>query len=204
MAKVELLQYLTMRDFITEVDLCDYVGFNRDRVIERRNKWICVKYNDVELRFPQKPILSNVSWVDLDNRGLVYGERILVLEGVSYNIRLFEGLTPGPVTPESLLSLRGTCGSEWNTLLYPFYKPSEDQYILGDDLGSLAQFTDLDLLTHIDICTASRSWVQESRNSDSNLGTLRGGWGLDYVSQAPKSTADATMVWRPILERITE
>lgn len=68
----------------------------------------------------QTPIASNVSWDELNERGLVYGEKIITISGKKYKVRLLKTLAEGDryeLPPNTALDNQKpfyTVGSEYN------------------------------------------------------------------------------------------
>ena len=75
----------------------------------------------------KKPIKYNISWDQINELNLVYGEVQVVIKGYRYIVRLFQGAQDepthwNPTAPNAQYDWLNTHRSEWNRLMYPIHE----------------------------------------------------------------------------------
>ena len=153
---------------------------------------------------PQGHLVTNVKWVDLYNKGLVYGvdgpgvvnvttgitgpvnQRVVLTKGGNtYKVRTPKGLnkSTGPLYPTAVAS--DLVGSEWDSIL-------SNSFLVGQQVfnnagsGKLNTFTIANLtgtpyywmsITQHTVNAAGNSWVRgDTGYVDSNTSSLTGAW----------------------------
>lgn len=127
-------------------------GTKNDNINNETN-WLIYNDNGIEKLIPRKPLKHSVSWDDLDEKGLIYGQKELTINNKRYKVRLmraFDDTTKDyGAYPDKLEKYAK--GSEWNRLMLPILKdgrydsktekfvekgmPVLANYSLGSDFG---------------------------------------------------------------------
>lgn len=180
-------------------------------------EWLKFQIDGKYLMVARTPVVYNVSWDQLYQKGLVYGIdgyglsqaptgpvnqlKIVEIQGEQYKVRLLKGCDTDYYTNSAGLGydLVGTRNSEWSRLFYPLV--IDDANIVSYDGPKIASYTNQDL----GIMSASNggySWCQETLAANVADRVIRGYLGVSNLNTFAASQSDAYRGWRPVLEWI--
>ncbi len=192
-------------EFITGTHIAYLVNLTVGTVQNDNESWLKFKDPvDAKIKYvAKKPLRRNISWAELNLRGLVTGKTIEIA-GKRYIVRLLEGLGR-PLTDLSSndqFDHPDTHGSEWNRLLYhvsgkPFENAENTLASEGIEEGDLAQYSESDL-GMVGSNVGAACWCKESYSA---YRVYRGFWGVSR-SALRSSFSNPDTGWRPVLELI--
>ncbi len=190
--------------------LASLVGISQGTSQHSTAGWLKFAWQGKILFVAKKAFRNSISWDHINSANAVYGDKSVVIDGLSYKIRLLKGANKDPAGAYS----GAIChGSEWNRLMLPIHQEAinknwaypnnveSDIPVWAHNLGTGTQgrYTDEDLLTHYDHGSGSYSWCQEVAESAAK----RVNRGYDGVSNSNSYTSYNTNSyrgWRPCLE----
>lgn len=149
----------------------------------------------------KKGIRHAVSWDQLNALDLVYGNRLIEINGYQYRIRLLKGADTDPSINTTGNFLEGSHNSEWSRLFYPLVR--DDVNVPTRD--PQAPYTNADLnMVWVDSATTpgAYSWCQEAHPGTTNGRVIRGIYGVSYLYRNTSSLTTASYGWRPVLELV--
>ena len=174
--------------------------------------WLKFAWKGKILFVAKKAFRNSISWDHINNANAVYGDKSVVIDGLSYKIRLLKGANKDPAG-----AYKGSIchGSEWNRLMLPIHQEAisknwaypdnveSDIPVWAHSLGTGAQnrYTDEDLLTKKGYGSGSYSWCQEVAESAAYR-VYRGNDGVSYSDSATSSNTYGYRGWRPCLELV--
>ena len=79
---------------------------------------------------------------------------------------------------------------------------SEASNVNTSDMGTLAQYSDADLLVHYSFGDGNYSWCQEVSGLKSTYCVNRGTFGITYGVYSIANRTDKSYGWRPILTKL--
>lgn len=205
MSTVEFLGVKTDADLIDSLMLASAVGLTAGDDQEHEDAWLHFNVDGKELYVSMKPMRRGVSWNELNELGLVFGEKTIVLDGQTYKVRLLKGINGTPRSMGGSYDPKWAEGSEWNRLMYPIHwgehiDPNNDPAKVGESVkGDFLGFTDTDLGIHHRVIKGSRSWCQEQYKG---LAIQRGMFGVSYSTKYDPRRGFDTFGWRPVLEKV--
>lgn len=173
--------------------------------------WLHFILDDVELYIAKKPYRSHVSWNHINDVGAVFGTRRVEIDGREYKVRLLKSAASGDMYTGSRSAWDPVeaYDSEWNRLMYPIHSGNHTDdrnppLVSGEGLhfGTLAQYTDTDLVLHSAAGNGRQSWCQETSSSSPTARVHRGSSGISYLYRNTASHATAHHGWRPVLELV--
>ena len=123
----------------------------------------------------------DISWDNIKQSDLVYGNRIIIVDGFVYRVRL---LTGGEASP-------GT-GSEWNELIYRVHAEQPESKSNWETFNTKE--------TNITNGSGRYTWCQETPSSKPTERVYRGYRGLARWTTSPSSPPATNYGWRPVLE----
>ena len=154
----------------------------------------------------KKPFRHSISWNHLNEKGLVYGGKIIQDKyGNWYKVRLMKGALTDP-SPSSA-SDQGAKYSEWNKLMLPIHEqaknknwnyPNNVEPEIPSDWN--IEYTDKDL--NINLYTPRTQWCQEVRAEDPSKRIDRGHAGISHCGGQSVSVSSSSYGWSPVLELI--
>ena len=185
--------------------------------------WLKFSYNNTIQYTPLKPIRHTISWNDLNNAGLVFGDKTIDIDGNTYKVRLFKGTR----FPESNLLLehgeKNTPdmyhGSEWNRLMAPIHDGATvdggwrqqqlAQYLGESDVpgqwygpSNPSGYSDADFGTTIRYpALGSSQWAQETIFKSTHRITLGSSHVINPFADI-SSEVQSAYGWRPVLELV--
>ena len=197
-------------EFITGDALAYHIGLTAGIAQHTDSPWLHFVLDGKTLYVAKKPYRHSVSWNHINAAGAVRGSRTVTINGSVYKVRLLKSVATGDIYAGGAgFDPVGTYGSEWNRLMYPIHSgkhtdagnPSPVSKE-GIRFGTLAQYTDTDLLVHHTVGNGSYSWCQETPSSSTGSRICRGHFGVSYLTWSPTSNVNSAYGWRPVLELI--
>lgn len=174
--------------------------------------WLHFILDGVELYVAKKPYRCRVSWDQINNAGAVTGSRRVIINGHTYKVRLLRTKASGDKFYMGIMDSYDPTlayGSEWNRLFYPIHsgehtKPRNPSSVSGEGIrfGTLAQYTDTDLVFDPDAGNGADSWCQEVPYGQPVHNITRGSYGVSYINGTSRSEGRAHVGWRPVLELV--
>ena len=193
--------------------LANLVGISQGTSQNSTAGWLKFAWKGKILFVAKKAFRNSISWDHINSANAVYGDKSVVIDGLSYKIRLLKGALTDPSEYQN--ADRGAHGSEWNRLMLPIHQEAIDKswaypaYVEGDipvwahglGTGTQNRYADEDLLTKSDYGSGSYSWCQETRKDNTAHRVFRGGYGgVSYSSSNTFSYTSSSNGWRPCLE----
>lgn len=169
-------------EFISYEDLSNLVGVSAGTLHNQDQPWLKFSMDGNPAYVAKRTIRHSISHDQLVGENLVYGDRSVEIDGITYVIRLLTGL----VDPDTWGR-----GGEWNRLMYPIHVDDPNQQGWG------INYTDTDIGVGSGIGQAS--WVQESSLSSTSQRAIRGGSSMDFLNAILSSWTYSSFGWRPIL-----
>lgn len=197
---------VTAAELITGDALASEVGISAGTSQNSTAGWLKFALDDKILFVAKKPIRHTISWDNIDAADCVYGNKTVVIGGLTYKVRLMKGALTDPSLYDT--ADRGAIGSEWNRLMLPIHVNAPSSWAYPDYVASPTKdwgidYTDEDLLTHNTYGDGSYSWCQEVRNANASYRVVRGNAGVSYSYANTSSRAAAGYGWRPCLELVS-
>ncbi len=196
---------VSAEELIDGVGLASLIGLTAGYAQHSDAGWLHVGLDGQELLIAKRPLRYYLSWDHLNAVNAVYGNRIVVINGQQYRIRLLKGANSDPTVDVQGFDVPHSHGSEWNRI---FYRLTNDTYL--DDRNTKAsegEFTPLTQYSESDLIldrwvpepNGSSSWCQETAGS---YRVTRGYLGVSYLSRPTPLSAGSHLGWRPVLERV--
>lgn len=190
--------------------LASLVGISEGTSQHSTAGWLKFAWQGKILFVAKKAFRHSISWDHINSANAVYGDKSVVIDGLSYKIRLLKGANKDPAGAYD----GAIChGSEWNRLMLPIHQEAinknwaypdnveSDIPVWAHNLGTGTQgrYTDMDLLTHYNYGSGSYSWCQEVAESAARR-VYRGYHGVSNSSSTTSSFTGFNRGWRPCLE----
>ncbi len=206
---------ISSSEFIGYKELCELVGFNKGKPMKEDKGWLVFYFKGEILYIPQHPIRYDISWDDINKVGLVYGDKVIDLDGDEYNVSLMTGGKSDPFNDteysdanteeEQKLDLGNV--SMWNELMYRVHQDVPGVTDEGEtDSGGPQYGENWDNLSDEDLninwrkCeVGTATWTQESSVIVTSSRVDRGFYRLAYLARTASSRADTLIGWRPVL-----
>lgn len=156
----------------------------------------------------KKPIKSYISWDEINDADLVFGDKIISFKGVSYKLRLIKGLEEGVDTSDGF-TYAFTKNSEWNRLMFPIHESALNQdfmrpEIIPDNfLDWGVYYSDEEQNFISDPIVAHRQWCQETVES-TGYKVIRGGSQMEILLSRASTAKFTNDSWSPVLEVVEE
>ena len=206
---VEFLGEVPTAGFINGLELATAIGLTAGTAQHTDSPWLHFILDDVELYVAKKTYRHSVSWNHINTAGAVFGDKTVEINDRTYKVRLLKSVATGnSYTGSQTYDPIQAYGSEWNRLFYPIHSgkhtaSSNPSPVSGEGIrfGTLAQYTDTDLLVHRDAGNGSYSWCQETPSSDSTRRVYRG-FVVSYLNWNTASGVSSNIGWRPVLELV--
>lgn len=206
---------ISSTDFIDGAGIASLTGLSQGAVINNGIEWFKVSLDNKTLFFPRMSIRSSVSWIDLYDKGLIYGnglvgatptgdnpraqDVIVTIKGYRFRVRLFRGASSMPATyTSSNNDPVASYGSEWNRIIYNLATndpPSQQG-------PNWAAYTDSQLGMASGSNNGEWTWCQEDFSGNTTSRLVRGGYGSGSYYPDPIDSRTAYIGWRPVLELI--
>ena len=129
----------------------------------------------------------------------------VTIDGNTYTVRLLKGVDEDPTnTWDDADSGAIGPGNEWNKIMLPIHTNAPDSWNNPEYVDNPTEdwgigFTDSDLVTHYDYGDGSRSWCQETRDTDTVSRVTRGSTGVSDLLAYSSDSTYSTTGWRPTL-----
>jgi hypothetical protein len=190
-------------EFIDGDTLASEVGLTAGTSQHSNTDWLKFSSEGKPIFSPLKPVRYSLSWDDINAVDLVYGNKTVVIDGLTYKVRLWQGAETNPSNSNE--TYEGAVGSEWNSLMLPIHTNAPSSWLRGygystEDWG--INFTDNDLITHRDAGEGASTLCQEVWGSDASERVRRGWWGVADMDSISSSTTVYGASWRPVLELV--
>lgn len=203
-------------EFIGYEELSELVDFKAGKLMEEDKGWLVFYFKGEIVYIPQHPIRYNVSWEDINQAGLVYGDKNVEVGDNVYTISLMTGGKSDPLDDveywnadaerEQELDLGN--GSMWNELMYRVHQDIPGVTDKGDTGSGGPQhgenwdnLTDEDLNINWDKCPkGALTWTQETSTNATTHCVHRGYYRLAYLGRATSTHAGTSHGWRPSLK----
>lgn len=201
---VEFLGEQSVTGFINGLQLASAIGLTAGTAQHSTQPWLHFTLDGKTLYVAKKPYRYSVSWNQINAVNAVSGSRTVIINGRTYKVRLLKSVASGNTyTGSNAYDPIETWGSEWNRLMYPIHS-GNGTTVSGEGFyfGTLAQYTDTDLVVHRDAGNGARCWCQENLSSSSTTRVYRGNIGVSYLSWSAASTVSTYDGWRPVLELV--
>lgn len=185
-----LLNYLDVveeKDFISGVDLAQYVGLDDAKIFNYPTHWLKFTVNDRDHFIAKKPIAYLISWDQLHQLGCVYdsfSSHSIHIKEKEYRITLLKGLNINYINKHYVQEDHYKY-SEWNELMHRAY------HFLNRDLNQLGMKEKEGYLT---LCQENHSNLREV--------VVRGGETIESIDFLDKTIKLIASGWRPILREI--
>ena len=197
--------------FITGDELASRVGLTAGAIQFSNEPWLKFSYNGKIEFVAKKPFRCFISKENLFEENLVYGDKLVEINGNKYKVRLFKGKMENDGRDDWYRFKYNIDGeinykSEWNSLMLPIHQNAPNNWKnyynvkLPTENWNIG-YTDRDLITHSDYGNGSFSLCQEN-GEDSSHSLIRGGYGVSYSSSVIVESGYSDYGWRPVLELI--
>ena len=210
---VEFIGEQPVTGFINGTALASRIGLTVGIAQHDNEPWLHFVLDGKTLYVAKKPYRHSVTWSSINNAGAVFGTKTVTINKKTYKVRLLKTIASGDI-----VIYRGSrlvydpveaYDSEWNRLMYPIHSgkhidTGNPPSVSGEGIqfGTLAQYTDTDLLLHRDAGDGSYSWCQETRSGGPTNRVARGYEGVSYLSWHAVSPVYSFTGWRPVLELV--
>ena len=207
----EFLGEVLTGDFINGEELATAIGLVAGTAQNTTEPWLHFILDGVELYVAKKPYRHSVSWNQINAAEAVFGTKTVTINKLEYKVRLLKTVASGDTYTGSTgawdpVEARG---SEWNRLMYPIHSgkhidPNNPSSVSGERIrfGTLAQYTDADLVVHNSAGNGSYSLCQETPSSNTGSRVVRGRHGVSYLFWTTASNTTSHIGWRPVLELV--
>jgi len=192
---------------ITGDALASEVGISAGTSQNSTAGWLKFALDGKILFVAKKPIRHTINWMDINTADCVYGNKTVVIGGLTYKVRLMKGALTDPSLYDA--TDRGAIGSEWNRLMLPIHVKAPSSWAYPAYVASPTKdwgidYTDTDLVTISAAGYGPCSWCQEVSNTNASYRVYRGRYGVSYSSANSSTIANTNMGWRPVLELVGE
>lgn len=176
-------------DLWTGSELANAVGLTAGTAQNDNSPWLKYLHRGVIKYVAKHAYRRGISWDQLNNAGLVYGETVIEnAQGDRFKVRLLTGGDADPATE---------AGGEWNALLYPVHVDDPQQREWG------INYTDGDLWTSSSVGNGTRTWCQETDSSYTDRRVHRGYNGTFNYQTFISDRNQSYDGWRPVLELVS-
>ena len=202
-------------EFIGYEELSKLAEFSAGKLMNEDKGWLVFYFKGEIVYMPQHPIRYNVSWEDINQASLVYGDKNVEINDNVYTISLMTGAKSDPLDDveywnvdagrEQELDLGN--GSMWNELMYRVHQDIPGVTDEGDTGSGGSQhgenwdnLTDEDLNINWNKCSkGALTWTQETSSNVTATRVGRGYNRLARLNRSASSPAYAGHGWRPAL-----
>lgn len=193
-------------EFITGDELARRISLAAGTSQFSNGSWLKFSYLGKIEFIAKKPFRHSISWNDINNVGVAFGNRTIKIGDHTYKIRLMKGKTEGKQDDSSSNDGSINHGSEWNKLILPIHQKAPSNWNYKDNVNSPTEnwnvgYTDKDLLTNTSGGNGSWSWCQEYGES-TRYRLHRGSYSVSASSSDGPSNASGYCGWRPVLELV--
>lgn len=207
---VEFLGEVPTSGFINGLELASAIGLTAGTAQHSNEPWLHFVLDGKILYVAKKPYRYSVSWNHINAAGAVFGTKTVEINGKTYKVRLLKSTANDDMyTGSSGFDPVGAYGSEWNQLMYSVHSgkhtdTSNPSPVSGEGIrfGTLAQYTDVDLVVHETAGNGSFSWCQETPSANTGARVYCGRYGVSRLGWYTASSVSPLIGWRPVLELI--
>lgn len=207
---VEFFGEVATSEFITGDALASKIGLTSGVSQYSNEPWLHFVLDGKTLYVAKKTYRHSVTWDQINTAGAVFGTKTVEINGRTYKVRLLKSVANGDsYTGSQTYDPIQAYGSEWNRLFYPIHSgkhttSSNPSPVSGEGIrfGTLAQYTDADLVVHNAVGNGSYSWCQETPSTSTGSRVIRGFNGVSYLSRSTASDVYSNRGWRPVLELV--
>ncbi|MCK9234847.1 MAG: BspA family leucine-rich repeat surface protein [Gammaproteobacteria bacterium] len=190
-------------DFINGASLASRIGLITGDLINLTEPWLKFYLDGKILFIPKKPIMSDISWDEINACDAVFGNKVLEINGGFYRVRLINGYNEDSGIPyKGGHDSEDTWGTEWNRLIYNVVE-TNPSYPKNSQYGpNWVTYTENELGTKTG---AGRfTWCMEQTELDGEIRkACRGNINTTRLTSQPASYKNANRGWRPVLEKIS-
>lgn len=201
-AGVEFLGEVPVSELITGNALASAIGLKAGTAQHSNEPWLHFELDGKTLYVAKKPYRYNLSWNQIHACGAVFGTSTVVINGLTYKVRLLTGADTDPTPAPSGYDPAGTHSSEWNRLIYNVHNGVHTSSGNPTPPGHWPLYSDRDLVVYWSVGNGSWSWCQETRASNTNQRVQRGNSGVSNLGFAGASNPGTPYGWRPVLELV--
>lgn len=167
---------VSANDFISGDELCNMIGLTAGISQFSDAGWLKYSVGGKPLFVAKKTIRHTVSWNNINAVGAVFGDKIIILNGVKYAVRLLST-------------------QEWNKLIYPVHIDHSGGAPEWDNFG------DIDIQVNYNVSgNGCYTWTS---TADGSSRVLRGYSSVSYSDNSTPSNANYYFGFRPVLEFIS-
>lgn len=190
-------------EFITGDELCSMVGITEGISQFSNEPWLKFAYLGDLVFVAKKPIRHSISWNHINEKGCVFGEKIVTIEGQRYKVTLLKTKTEGKQDVSSGYQGAILHNSMWNRLMGQIHEEAPSNWAYPDNMENTLvnwgiNYTDEDLYTHGDYGNGFLSWCQEY-GPNTNFRMTRGGYGVSYSYPGDPGSTSKDHSFRPAL-----
>ena len=208
---LEFLGEQPVAGFINGEELASAIGLSSGTAQHSDEPWLHFRLDDVILYVAKKPYRRSLTWNSINSAGAVFGTKTIDINGKTYKVRLLKTVATGNRYTGGISGYdkEDAYGSEWNRLMYPIHSGIHTQAknptpVSGEgiEFGTLAKYTDSDLITHNTTGDGSRTWCQETPNINPASRVHRGDNGVSHLEWNAATNLTSSYGWRPVLELV--
>lgn len=188
--------------FINGSELASAIGLTVGTAQHTNEPWLHFELDGKTLYVAKKPYRHSVSWDHLDARRAALGTTTVVINGLTYKVRLLKGADASLTRITSGWNPAGTENSEWNRLIYSVHNGVHTHSSNTTPPGAWPLYSDIDLVVYNTGGSGSYSWCQEANFNNRSQRVVRGGVGVSYFSFYAPYTTTSGIGWRPVLELV--
>lgn len=194
-------------NFITGDALASDMGFSDGTAYNSDAGWLKFSLDSKTLYIAKKPFRYGISWDQINAVNLVYGGRTIVINGLTYKVRLIQGRGDGLNTAiTSGYDIQPCWNSEWNRTLYhisgrPFKNDNNTLASEGIYNGDWAQYSENEIWMYFTVGPGAACWCQEGSGTGSSIAS--GYAGVSSIMSIPNNNTTTANGWRPCLELVS-
>lgn len=166
-------------------------------LVPTESDWLKFSIDEKILLVSKRPIRSGISWNELYQEGVVYGDKVLALGGYQYKVRLMRGALSDPAS-FSVSDGTGLDDSEWSKLIYRV------SVNCPAGITPWESFSDTDLGLGSSVLKGYQTLCLEKMSSDISKRVIRGtsGQPLKGSGSVSADQISETNGWRVVLELV--
>lgn len=192
-------------EFITGVELARRTGLTEGISQFSNEPWLKFSYLGKVEFIAKKTFKHTVTFDGLSKAGVVYGNKTIDINGITYKVRLIKGKTEGKQDEKNGYSGTILHNSEWNRLMLPIHVNAPNKWEYPKNVESTVEnwgigYTDGDLLTNSGYGKGSYTLCQEHVGGDSIL--RRGYYSVSCSDYTGTNNDSYYSGWRPVLELV--
>ena len=215
--EVDPIKFITSTDLAQQcgiLPLIESINGGLEGYFDPNASWLKYIYKGKILYIGKQIFAYGLSWNDLDNQGMVFGEKTLIIGDEAFKVRLISGADNGVNTDDDYGYIASEHGhlnnnNEWNDLLWPVCDASPRDANKWDSFtqGELSVGSPADENHPILGNTAYgfNTWCQEYNRDITTERLYRGDYrynGIDYCGE--HNYTSRYLGWRPVLEKIED